>query len=187
MSPKSTSEVLIGTGTLYLAPTGTARPLDPTVAPAAAWVDVGYSDEGWSFNAEISTEDVPVAEEIDPIDILATGREAHMVGAAAQASLENLKTALGGGTITVVPGPPAYKQYEPAGSDVLDRVAILFRGKAPAVAGVAKTRELWVPFAIPVSAIEMASRKAPDKTLIAMDFRCIKQSGSALFSYRDLT
>jgi hypothetical protein len=181
------AEVLIGTGTLYIAVDGTAQPLDPTVAPAAAYVEVGYSEEGWSFNADIETEDIEVAEEIDPIDIMATGREAHLVGQAAQASLENLKTALGGGTITTVVGPPAYKQYEAPASGDLTRVTLLFRGKAPPVAGVAKTRELWVPHAVPIAAVEMASKKAPDKSLIGMDFRAIKVSPDTLFRYRDLT
>lgn len=185
--PRATGEVLIGVGTLYIAPTGTAFPADPTVAPAAAWIDVGYSSEGWTFKSDTATEDIMVAEEIDAIDVLPTGREVHLMGEAAQASIENLKIALGGGTITTVVGPPAYKQFIPPASDVLDRVALLFRGKAPTVAGAAKTRELQVPFAISVGAIELANKKAPDMQILGMDFRLIKVSGSNLFTFKDLT
>lgn len=185
--PKNTLEVLIGTGTLYVAPGGTASPADPTVAPAVAWVEIGYSEEGWSFTTETNVEEIEVAEELDPIDLMATKREAHFIGQSAQASLENLKTAVGGGTITTIVGPPAYKQYDPPASDALDNYALLFRGKAPTVAGVAKTRELYVPWSVPVGAVELANKKAPAKQLLAIDFRCKKVTGANLFRYRDLT
>lgn len=184
---KSAAEVLIGTGTLYVAVDGTAQPLDPTVAPAGAYVDIGYSEEGWSFNIDRNLEDIEVAEEIDPIDVMQTSREVHMVGVAVQASLENLKTALGAGTITTVAGPPSYKQLVAGGTGDLLRVTLLFRGKAPPLAGVAKTREVWVPHVVSAAAIEMASKKAPDKSQIAMDFRALKITPDELFVVRDLT
>ena len=60
-------EVLVGTGTLYAAPLGEAFPTDPTTAVAGNWEDVGYSDEGWSFVADRTFEDVEVAEEADDL------------------------------------------------------------------------------------------------------------------------
>lgn len=185
--PKNTLEVLVGTGTLYVAPTGTAFPADPSVTPAGTWVDIGYSEEGWSFNAEVNVEEVEVAEEIDPIDLLATAREVHFVGQAAQASLENLKTALGGGTIATAVGPPATKSYVPAGTGTLTQSALLFRGKAPTVGGVAKTRDVQMAYSVPVGAVELAAKKAPDKQLIGCDFRLVKVTGTDLFKFIDLT
>ena len=184
MSPKATTEVLIGTGTLYLAPTGTAFPADPTAAPAVAWVDVGYSDEGWSFNVDRNVEDVNVAEELDPIDVLQTSREIHVVGASAQASLENIKTAMGGGTISTVVGPPAYKRLVAGTADQLERNALLLRVKAP---GTNKNRDIQIPTIVSVAAIELGHRKAPDKSLVAMDFRALKVTGSNIFEILDAT
>lgn len=181
------SEVLIGPGTLYTAPYGTAFPLDPSVTPAGTWVEIGYSEEGWSFNVENTQEDVEVAEELDPIDILRTKRDVHVVGVAAQANLENIKTALGSGTIATSAGPPAVKTYTPGDTDALTKLAVLLRVSAPTVAGAAKVRDIKIPRAIPVSAVELSYKKAPDKASIAVDFRVVKEAGVALFTIVDLT
>lgn len=180
---RDTTEVLIGTGTLYIAPEGTAFPADPTVAPDAAFEDVGYSEEGWSFNVDRELEDVEVAEEIDPIDVLQTSREIHLVGAAVQASLENLRTALGGGTITTAAGPPATKTLVPAATDSLEKKAVLFRGKAPG----GFDRDIQMPHVVSAAAVELAHRKAPDKSQIAMDFRVLKETGDDIFTIIEVT
>lgn len=184
MSPKATTEVLIGPGTLYLAPSGTAFPANPSVAPAGPWADVGYSEEGWSFNVDRNIEDVNVAEEIDPIKVAQTSREIHVVGQSAQASLENIKTAIGGGTITVAAGPPATKRLVAGATDDLEEQALLLRVKAP---GTGKTRDIQIAHVVSVAAIEMAHKKAPDKTLVGMDFRALKVTGSNIFEIVDLT
>ncbi len=180
---RDTTEVLIGTGTLYLAPTGTAFPADPSAAPAGTWVDIGYSEEGWSFNIDRTLEDVEVAEEIDPLDVLQTKRELHIVGSCAQASLDNLLIALGSGAIVDAVGPPAIRTYTPGATDSLTRKALLLRTKAP---GTDKLRDTRISYVVSASAVEMASKKAPEKTLIAMDFRALKVSGTDLFTIRDL-
>lgn len=184
---RNTEEILMGVGTVYTAPVGTAFPADPTAAVGGSWLEIGYTEEGWHLSVERDTEDIDVAEEIDPVDIVATSRESHWVGNSVQGSLENLKLALGGGTITTVAGPPARKEFVPSGTDVLDRVAVLFRGKAPSVAGVAKVRQIDIPVTVPVGAVEIASRKAPAKTSIAMDFRIVKATGEDFFKITDLT
>src|ERR1051326_808824 len=141
---RSATEVLIGPGTMYVAVEGTAQPSDPTATPAGAYVDVGYSEEGWSFNVDRTVEDIAVAEEIDPLDVMQTAREIHIVGIAVQASLTNLKTSIGGGTITTVAGPPAYSQLVPGSSDTLTRQTLLLRVKAP---GTSKARDIYIPHA----------------------------------------
>lgn len=172
---RATSEVLIGPGTLYLAVTGTAYPATPATAPASAWVDIGYSEDGWSFNVDRNTEDIEVAEEIDPIDVLQTHREIHIVGNAVQASQANLKLGLGGGTILS-------NVLSAAASDVLDRNALLLRVKAP---GTSKNRDIRCPNVISVGAVELAYKKAPDYASIAIDYRAILVTGSYLFQIED--
>lgn len=180
---RDTLEVLIGPGTLYVGDEGTAMPADPTAAPDAAFEDIGYSEEGWSFNVDRTTEDIEVAEEIDPIDLLQTAREVHLVGTAVQSSLVNLQTALGGGTITAVVGPPDYDHYEPDSTDVLVRKALLLRTKAPN----GKVRDIQMKHSVSVGAVEMASRKAPDKSQLAMDFRALKVTPDRPFEIKDET
>lgn len=187
--PRLGDEVLIGPGTLYTAPKGTAFPADPSVAPAVAWVEIGYSEEGWVFVVGREFADVVVAEEVDPIKILQTARTLNMRGASAQASLDTIKLAMGGGTISTIAGPPARKKYvPPTGSSIApDVMALLFRSKAPAVAGVEKVRQLAIPQAISIGAIEMAHQKAPAKTVVAIDFRLTKPDSANIFEIEDLT
>src|SRR5882672_7475617 len=96
---RTTTEVLIGPGTLYLADVATAFPADPSAAPAGAWADIGYSEDGWAFSVNRTIDPSAVAEELDDIDVLQSARNIHVMGSAAQASIENFKTAMGGGTI----------------------------------------------------------------------------------------
>lgn len=184
---KSTLEILIGTGTMYLAPDGTAFPADPSVTPAGTWVDVGYSEEGWELTVSRTTEAIPVAELLDPVDVIATGREAHVIGNAVQSSLENFKTALGGGTITTAVGPPATKTFVPSSTDTIVPQALLFRHKAPTVGTTAKVRDVQVPHVLSIGSVTLAGRKAPTKTAFAMDFRLKQVTGDNFFAIVDLT
>lgn len=180
---RTNTEVLIGPGTLYVADVGTAFPVDPSVAPAGAWADIGYSEEGWAFNVDRTVEEIEVAEELDPIDLQQTKRDIHVVGAAAQASIDNFKTAMGGGTIVTAVGPPATKTYTPPATGVLDRKALLLRVLAPN----GKTRDVQIPKVVSVSAINMEHKKAPAKSLLAIDFKIVKDAGVAPFTQIDLT
>lgn len=92
-------------GKLYIAPMESA-PGVPTVEPAAVddawpagWVCLGYTDEGSVFNYEISTDNVEVAEELDPIARITTGRDASVEFALAEITYRNLNVAFNGGII----------------------------------------------------------------------------------------
>jgi hypothetical protein len=187
--PRTSAEVLVGPGTLWTAPFATVFPADPTVAPAAAWVEIGYSAEGWTFSVGREFADILAAEILDPLKIVQTARDIHMAGAVLQASLDNLKLALGGGTISTVTGPPAYKKYVPVADTGTPPtpVALLFRGNAPEVAGVAKTREVQIPQCISIAAVELAHGKAPAVSTVAFDFRLTKPDTANIFEFRDLT
>lgn len=173
-------EVLVGTGTLYLAPIGTAFPANPTVTPSAPLEDVGYSEEGWTFVADRTLENVEVAEEVDPLRRLKTAQSLSIRGAAAQASLENLQLALGGGTIT--PNDPAagFRRYTPPSSSAFDEYVALFRVEAPPGDGT-KFRDIRCPRVVSVAAVEMSHAKAPQKTLIAMEFGLLVPSVGDIF------
>ena len=98
---KSISEVMLGTGELYIAAEATAFPTDPTTTPSSSdWTDIGYSESGWTLDYDKTFEDVMVAEEIDPVFTIKTAQEIRISGELAQVSLANLKEAMGGGTIT---------------------------------------------------------------------------------------
>ena len=71
------SEVLIGTGVLYIKDASTtslafpgddSNNFDSPGGMTVAWDEVGYSEDGWTLEVDKTFyEDVMVAEELDPI------------------------------------------------------------------------------------------------------------------------
>lgn len=84
-------------GKLYIAPLGTTEPASYNDAWPAGWVPLGYTDEGSAFNYEISTDNVEVAEELDVLARVTTGRDASIEMALAELTYKNLSIAFNGG------------------------------------------------------------------------------------------
>lgn len=86
-------------GKIYAAPLGTTEPTTAVAAWPAGWVPLGYTAEGSSFNYEITTEDVEVAEELDILARVTTGRDATVEFAMAEVTKRNLTIAFNGGIV----------------------------------------------------------------------------------------
>lgn len=86
-------------GKLYIAEIGSTEPADTTSAWDTAWVPLGYTDEGSVFNYELSVDNVEVAEELDPIARVTTGRDASIEFALAEITYKNLNLAFNGGLV----------------------------------------------------------------------------------------
>ena len=93
-------------GFLFWAPIGTAEPTHAVTGSvfsdvwAAAWVRLGATEEGHSFNWQTSFDPVTVAELLDPIKYVTTGRTGSLAFALADFHTNNVKRALNGGTVT---------------------------------------------------------------------------------------
>ena len=94
------SEVLIGTGVLYIKDASTSNlnfpgndsnNFDNPTAMTVPWDQVGYSEDGWTLEVDKTFEDVMVAEELDPIKTLKSAQEVRLTGELAQASLPTFK------------------------------------------------------------------------------------------------
>jgi hypothetical protein len=107
-------------GKLMIAPIGTAEPTDYNTAWPAGWVPLGYTDEGSAFNYEISTDNVEVAEELDVIARVTTGRDASVEFALAEMTYKNLMVAFNGGIVT---GDGLDWEFEPP--DLGDEVRVM--------------------------------------------------------------
>lgn len=179
------SEVIVGTGVLYVAAisndgnaTGdyVAFPGDNASGawadPGAGWVDVGYSEDGWTLEMDKTFEDIMVAEEIDPIATFKTAQEVRLTGELAQASMSNLQIALAGGTFTADDTDYAsgYDSLKPPSTDDYDEKSLLLIVDGPAGAD----RHVEIPRAINVGAFSMAHQKAPQKVVIAVEFKVLK-------------
>ena len=181
------SEVIVGTGVLYVAAISNegnasgdyvAFPTDNGSGawsdPAAAWVDVGYSEDGWTLEMDKTFEDIMVAEEIDPIATFKTAQEVRLTGELSQASQTNIVTALGGGTITTGDGSngyaSGYNAISPPSTDDYDEKSLLLIVDGPAGAD----RHVEIPRAVNVGAFSMAHQKAPQKVVIATEFKVLR-------------
>jgi hypothetical protein len=106
---------LEGPGYLFVAPTGSALPTHAVVgsvftdAWASPWVALGATDEGMTWSYELSTEQIEVAEFLDPIKYVTSGRTASVSFNLASFTLKNLQRALNGAatTVTTVSGTGA--------------------------------------------------------------------------------
>lgn len=87
-------------GILRIADLGATEPTDTTTPWDSAWVPLGYTDEGSVFNYEISTDNVEVAEELDVLARVTTGRDASVEFALAEITYKNLAIAFNGGIIS---------------------------------------------------------------------------------------
>ncbi len=180
------SEVIVGTGILYVAAIAAdgnasgnyvAFPADngsgAWSTPAAGWVDVGYSEDGWTLEMDKTFEDIMVAEEIDPIGTFKTAQEVRLTGELSQASTTNIQLALGGGTFTSSDTNNYASDYAsliPPSTDDYDEKSLLLVVDGPSGAD----RHVEIPRAVNVGAFSMAHQKAPQKVVIATEFKVLK-------------
>lgn len=93
-------------GFLFWAPLGTAEPTHAATASvfsdvwAASWIRLGATEEGSAFNFQTTFDRVDVAELLDPVKWVTTGRTGSLVFALDDFHTNNMKRALNGGTIT---------------------------------------------------------------------------------------
>ena len=177
------NEVLIGTGVLYVADrtaSGLAFPGDDgsgnwqaVSTASAAWRDIGYSEDGWTLEMDRTFEDILVAEEVDPIKTIKTAQEARLMGELSQASLKNLSIAMGQSDTFVSQDDSNFA----AGYDV---VAAPLTNEFTELAGLLITegpagadRHVQMPRMVSVGAFSMSHAKAPQKVVIATEFKLL--------------
>jgi len=170
------TKIRIGPGKLLSAVVGSTEPADLTAAFAVAWTELGYTEEGSTFTISPEFEDVEVAEEIDPIDILPTGRTMSVEFALAELTAENLQKVLNGGTITTGTG---FKTFEPAAASAAPTYLALAWEDTLAVR---KERYVWRR-CIQTGDIEVARQKAPNKATLGANFRVALPTSGAAFKY----
>lgn len=166
--------VKVGPGLIYVAPIGTSEPASPTATLPSAWLPIGYTEEGHTFTPETTFEDIPVAEELDPVKTVATSRSTMFEFQCAQITASNFLVAFNGGTLSG-PGGTPYVTIEPP--DLGDELRLMAwwvsddNEEALLLRRVLSTGPTAVP-----------RKKAPDKALIPVQFKLeIPTDGSAIF------
>lgn len=159
--------VRVDVGLIYVAPVGTAEPATPSAAIPSAWVPVGYTESGNVFSTETTSEEVNVAEELDPIRYVNTKRVGTFEVELAEINIQNFAIAHNGGTI----GSPSggFVTFEPPDFGDEARLAVLWRADDD-------LEQLVVRQCLSSSAVAIQRRKAPQKATIPVTFKMEKPS-----------
>lgn len=106
--PRGTpANLALGPGYLYINDIGGTEPTDLVTAwtsLAVPWTALGYTDAGSTFNYQLQTAPVDVAEELDPISVASTGRTASCGFALSEITATNLMRALNAPTSSKTAG-----------------------------------------------------------------------------------
>jgi len=166
-SPRGNAQRVIhglGPGQLRIAALGSGEPVDLATPWPAAWVPLGYTEEGSEFSYELATEPIEVAEELDPLSTITTGRNITVGFASAEPTVENLKTALNGGTIIVdTAATPLFVTFEPPDLGTEIKVMIGFETED------AKSRWVWRQ-CTQTGSVTVQRRKGAAKATLPMSF-----------------
>lgn len=167
------SNVKLGPGLLYVAAIGTTEPTTGSGALPSAWTAIGYTEEGTAIGVEQTFSDVEVAEELDPVKTVQTGRMTSVKFDMAELTAANLKRALNGGTISAP--SMGFVTFEPADLGSETRIMLIWASD--------DHEELWLfRRVLQVGNIEIPRRKAPAKAKIPVEFKCeIPSNGDPIF------
>lgn len=107
----ATPLMITDAGFVFWAPLATAEPTHAALAStydldvwSASWINLGATKEGPTFRYEMTVEPVTVAELLDPVRFVTTGRSGSFTFALANYTLQNLKRCFNGGTVATVSG-----------------------------------------------------------------------------------
>jgi hypothetical protein len=102
-------QILTDPGILWITAIGTAEPTPAATAGKfsdvlpAAWILLGPTEEGSSFSDATSVDTISVAEFLNPIRNVVTGRTSKLSFALASWTLSNYRRALNGGVAAIAP------------------------------------------------------------------------------------
>jgi hypothetical protein len=165
--------VRVGPGHLKIAPIGTPEPTDLATNWNGSFVDLGYTNEGSEFVFDQTYEDVEVAEELEPVEVIQTARQTTVNFALAELTAANMQRALNGGSIVSADG---IVTFEPPSVGSFDDVMLGWEAD--------DGLERWVfRRCRNVGSVNLPRRKGADKAILPMSFRALKPEGAAPFIF----
>lgn len=170
-------------GFLFWAPLGTTEPTHTvagsvfTDAWPAEWIVLGATEEGHSFSWATSTETIEVAEFLDPIKYVETGRTGSVAFALASITAENVKRALNGGTLTTSgTGATTKVEFTPPALGASVRSMIGWESQD-------STERLVCYQVFNTGTVEIARRKGSAKATLPMEWALETPTGGVPFKY----
>ena len=156
-----TTNVLVGTASLFTAPFGTAVPADTIVAGDAwgsPWTYIGATEEGVTVAYGTSTTDISVEEQATPVLVVTTAVQFELRFALSEDTVDSMKLAYGAGgsiaTIASSAGVAAKKRLTLNSS--LTKLAAGFEG----VNADGFPRRVFVPAVLSIGDVSTPYRRA---------------------------
>jgi hypothetical protein len=143
----------------------------------AAWLPIGASESGATMRFSRSTNDLTIEEQINPVDIATTSLDPRIEITLAEDTLETMKLAYGGGTISVVApasGIPGYRELK-----IAEDIEHLTLGLEGMNTKGQWRRVLW-PDVLSVADVETSYRNAESNRLYATSFRLVAPISSVI-------
>lgn len=178
------ANVIVGSGTAYIAPKGTALPALTSQPTASTWTSagftpVGYTDDGVSITYTPTFKDIDVDEEMAPVDKRLIAEKLEVSIKLAEATLLNLLTAIPGGTLTDGPSVSTLTIGSPSNPDQGEFV-IGFQGPAPGLETNAGTLgRVFVVYRVKQVAAVTHHAQRKDKVIYAVKFDALADSSRA--------
>lgn len=162
-------EVTINSVLYTITPGGTA----PALSLSGPYVDVGYTEDGVSFEASVDTTDIRVEEEVYPIDRLISAAGVKITCNMSESSLANLHAALAGSVLS--------GNILTLGAGVLQKLSIRLTGLTPDGKYI---RSYDFPKVTATGTVGMSFRRA-EKTIIPLTFEALKPSVGPVGTFVD--
>lgn len=148
-------------------------------APAGnpLWIPLGASESGATMRFSRSTNDISIEEQLNPVDIATTSVDPRIEVTLAEDTIETMKLAYGGGTITTVApatGIPGYKELT-----IAEDIEHLTLGLEGMNTKLQWRRVLWLDV-LSVADVETSYRRAETQRLYAVSFRLVSPINTAV-------
>lgn len=141
------------------------------------WTPIGASESGATVRFSRSTNDISIEEQLNPVDIATTSIDPRIEVTLSEDTLETMKLAYGGGTITTVApatGVPGYRELTIA--EDIEHLTLGLEGENTKTPVGSNTRQwrriLWLDV-LSVADVETSYRRAETQRLYAVSFRLV--------------
>lgn len=161
----TTSNLVLGPGSISFAPVGTTEPISAVSVPASGWTNVGATTDGVTLTVNQEFTELEVDQIVDIPESRLVKRSFTVETNLAELTLENLKLALNGGTISSTGGSSTYAPANGNSATSPGYVALLIDGIAPG----GKKRRIIVRKALSTDDVEFAYNKE-DQSVYSVTF-----------------
>lgn len=165
--------VVVGLAVGYFAEVGATLPANSVEFAGdwgLDWEQAGGTEEGWRLGGDTSTTPHNIEEQPNPVLVTLDQRGLNISASLAEDTLDSMRLAFGGGTITVTPGvAPAPTIREFKLSEGIDEFAVGLDMKT--IGGA--TRRIIVPRASGSGSVDVAFRRAAGKRLWPVQFSAL--------------